>query len=49
MMKLKLWMLLVFFDHLPIVFTVPKLVFCVDFAWEEGSKGMSWVSENFLK
>ena len=36
-------------DHLPIVFTVPKLVFCVDFAWEEGSKDMAWVSENFLK
>jgi len=26
---------------LPIVFTVPKLVFCVDFAWEEGSKDMA--------
>ena len=29
-----------FWDHLPVVFTVPKLVFCVDFAWEEGSKDM---------
>jgi len=36
-----------FWDHLPVVFTVPKLVFCVDYAWEEGSKGMAWVSENF--
>ena len=24
-----------FWDHLPVVF---KLVFCVDYAWEEGSK-----------
>ena len=34
-----------FWDHLPVVFTVPKLVFCVDYAWED----MAWVSENFLK
>ena len=27
-----------FWDHLPVVITVPKLVFCVDYAWEEGSK-----------
>jgi len=38
-----------FWDHLPVVFTVPQLVFCVDYAWEEGSKDMAWVSENFLK
>ena len=38
-----------FWDHLPVVFTVPKLVLCVDFAWEEGSEDMTWVSENFLK
>ena len=28
-----------FWDLLPVVFTVHKLVFCVDYAWEEGSKG----------
>ena len=22
-----------FWDHLPVMFTVPKLVVCVDFAW----------------
>jgi len=38
-----------FWDHLPVVFTVPKLVLCVDFVWEEGSEDMAWVSENFLK
>ena len=49
MMKLKLWMILVFGIILPVVFTVPKLVLCVDFVWEEGSEDMAWVSENFLK
>ena len=38
-----------FWDHLPVVFTVPKLVLCVDFVWEERSEDMAWVSENFLK
>ena len=40
-----------FGDHLPVVLTVtvPKLVLCVDFVWEEGSEDMAWVSENFLK
>ena len=38
-----------FGDHLPVVFTVPKLVFCVDYAWEDRSKDMAGVSENFLK
>ena len=27
-----------FWDHLPVVFTVPKLVLCVDFVWEERSE-----------
>jgi len=36
-----------FWDHLPVVFTVPKLVLCVDFVREEGSEDMAWVSENF--
>ena len=37
------------FGDLPAMFTVPKLVFCVDYACEEESKDMAWVSENFLK
>ena len=28
-----------FWDHLPVVFTVPKLVFCVDYAWDGGGGG----------